>query len=101
VTVFSFAITQSGYQQIDIEADDGFFIDDWRDLSAPSCLLVPAGGFRIEETRAVFSSEGVVIFVLQGRPFEIDPGHSGQATIETADTYCPNVGWRWQLMSKR
>ena len=97
---YRFDISQTGYDTIQIEADDGFVIDDWKDLTAPSCLIVPNGAFKIKATEAVFTSGGNTNFRLIGQPFSAAVGDTGEAVIELFDNDCTNLGWTWELISK-
>lgn len=97
---YRFDISQTGYGTIKIEADDGIIIDDWKDLSAPSCLIVPNGSFKIQATEAVFSSGGIVNFKLLGKPFDAPVGGTGDAIIELFDNGCTNLGWTWKVISR-
>lgn len=97
---FLLHISQTGHDTIKIEADVGIIIDDWKELTAQSCLIVPNGGFKIEANEVVFSSKKTLNFKLFGKPFEADVGDTGDAYIELAKSGCPNDGWTWTLVLK-
>lgn len=97
---FRFDISQTGRDTIRIEADNGIFIDDWRELSGATCLIGSGGGFTINANESVFKSGGILNFRLLGKPFEADVDHTGDAYIELAEPGCPNDGWMWRLVSK-
>jgi hypothetical protein len=97
---YRFDISQTGYGTIKIQADKGLIIDDWTDLSAPSCLIVPNGAFKIQATETVFTSGGNLNFKLVGKPFDAAVGDTGDAVIELFDNGCTNLGWTWTLISK-
>ena len=71
---YRFDITQTGYETSKILADDGFVIDDWKDLNTVSCLIVGSGGFQILADEAVFTSNSVSVFRLLGKPFSSSVG---------------------------
>lgn len=97
---YRFDISQSGFDTIMIEADDGWIIDDWKDLTAPSCLIMTEGNFKIEADKVVFSNSAVEVFRLLGTPFEASVGATGESVIELSEHGCPNVGWQWKLISR-
>jgi hypothetical protein len=97
---YRFDISQSGYDTIKISADDGFVIDDWKDLTIPSCLIAPSGGFTVKDNEALFTTEGVENFRLIGKPFSAAVGATGEAVIELFDNDCTNTGWTWTVVSK-
>ena len=93
---FQFEITQSGYETIKVEADDGILIDDWRELSEATCLIIGAGFFKRHPDKTVFSRDGEAVFTLNGDPLGSDT--KGTATIELADNGCPEDGWSWRRL---
>ncbi len=89
-----FAVTKPGKQTIRIAADDGLIIDDWKDLTTPSCLAFGAGRFRIEDTKTVFFQDGTGdVFVFFGEPFGTDS--AGNASLLLVETGCDQDGWTW------
>lgn len=96
---YRFDISYPGSDTIKIEADDGLIIDDWTDLSAPSCLIPGMGRFKIEPTAAVFSASGVEAFRLLGQPFNMASDDTGRAVIELAESGCASEGWTWKRVS--
>ena len=88
-----------GYETSKILADDGFVIDDWKDLNTVSCLIVGSGGFQILADEAVFTSNSEPVFRLLGKPFSSSVGDTGEAVIELFDNGCTNLGWTWTVVS--
>lgn len=79
---------------------DGFFFDNWKDLTAPSCLTFLDGSFSIEADKTLFKSSMVLGFTLIGKPFEAAVGDTGEAVIEHFEPGCTNTGWFWKLITK-
>ena len=93
-----FLITKMGKKTIRIRADNGFIVDDWTDLTSPSCLVFGTGKFRIEQSQTVFYSVGSGdVFVLSGQPFGDD--FSGAAKLLLAETGCETDGWAWKRVA--
>lgn len=93
-----FLITKMGKKTIRIRADDGIVIDDWNDLTSPSCLVFGTGRFRIEQSQAVFYSVGSGdVFVLSGQPFGDD--FSGTASLLLVEAGCDTDGWVWKRIA--
>lgn len=97
---YVFHLSHADHPTIRIEADDGFIIDDWTDLSAPSCLTVPSGSFKLYGSYTVFNSNGVENFRLNGTPFSSPVGATGEAIINLFEPGCSNLGWTWKLITK-
>lgn len=91
-----FEITQAGHETIRIEADDGVFVDDWRELTANTCLIMSAGGFKRHADKTVFAHRGEPVLTLFGDPLGSDT--QGTAVIDLADNGCPSQGWRWRRL---
>lgn len=94
----TFLISKAGKKTIQIAADDGIIIDDWKDETAPSCLVFGAGRFRIEDSKTVFFQDGSGdVFVLMGKPFGAD--QSGSARLLLIENGCDADGWLWTRKS--
>ena len=93
---FQFEITQSGYDTIKIEADDGFLIDDWRELTTATCLIIGGGLFKRHADKTVFARDGQAVVTLSGDPLGNDS--QGSATLELPDNGCPGDGWTWRRL---
>jgi hypothetical protein len=93
-----FAVTKLGKDTIKISADDGLIVDDWKDLTSPSCLVFGVGRFRIEDTKTVFFQDGTGdVFIFFGRPFGEDD--TGEATLLLVEDGCDMEGWTWARIS--
>ncbi len=96
MTVHKFELTKSGSPTIEISADNGSLLKNWRDLTAPSCLTFGVGIFTISTAKVDFSSAGAgVVFRFFGKPFEVNTGDSGAAVLELFDSNCDGSGWTW------
>lgn len=91
-----FEIAHPDKDRIEIEADDGFVIDDWRELTSATCLIMSGGFFKRHPDRTVFSSSGSALFIFNGDPFGTDS--QGSATLELPDNGCPGDGWTWRRL---
>jgi hypothetical protein len=100
MTKYRFDISQAGYQTIRIEADKGLFGDNSNDLSAPSRLIIPNGGFDIRASETIFISGGNTNFRLLGKPFDGKVGDTGDAVLEMFENNCTNLGWTWMSISR-
>ncbi|MER2266133.1 hypothetical protein [Methylobacterium oxalidis] len=97
---YVFHLSHAEHPTIRIEADDGFVIDDWTDLTAPSCLTTPSGNFKVFDGYSKFSAGGIESFRLIGKPFSSELDETGEAIIELFEPGCSNLGWRWKLVAK-
>jgi hypothetical protein len=100
MTTHRFDLTHSANNKlINISADHGR-LRIWSDLSAPSCLIVPNGGFSVLADRATFSSGGNLNFTLFGTPFSAPIGGTGAAELHLSEMDCLQIGWRWEVISR-
>lgn len=94
MTSRTFTISKNGSSSIRIVADDGILIDDWKDVTAPSCLLFAAGRFRVAVAKTVFFQDGTGdVFVFMGKPFGSE--QTGAAQLLLVEHGCDSDGWVW------
>jgi hypothetical protein len=99
VSKFRFDLTHASSATIEIEADDGA-LNNWKDLTAPSCLMVGVGNFEKKPDKSFFSQFGTgEIFYLFGSPFNAPIGSNGEAKLILTDNGCDSDSWSWERVT--